>query len=84
MGRIISVTGPIKELIMSTFSVRIKEGSTWRGIVYFLTGGCSFYFPEYSQNIMMGGFMVSGLIGLLFSDSPIQTVPDINLPTGAK
>lgn len=55
---------------MSAINDRIKEASTWRGIVYFLTGLALTQFPEYTAKILPVGFCLSGVIGILFSDKP--------------
>jgi hypothetical protein len=55
---------------MSKLSVRIQEASTWKGILYVATATAIGFFPDLYVKITMAAFGMSGIIGILFSDSP--------------
>jgi hypothetical protein len=72
---------------MSRVSIRIQEASTWKGVVYVATATAIGFFPELTKEITMGAFGVSGVIGILFSEtpysgpevamSPVETKPSV-------
>ena len=47
---------------------RLKEASTWRGIIVFLTGAGVYISPDQQAAIIPLGLMIAGLIGQLFPD----------------
>lgn len=55
---------------MKRLTVNLQEPSTWRGVIYIVTAAGSAAFPEHAVKITAVGFMLSGVIGVLFSDKP--------------
>lgn len=47
---------------------RLKEPSTWRGIVAFLTGVGIYLSPEQQAAIITGGLAIMGILGAFFPD----------------
>lgn len=47
---------------------RLKEASTWRGIVALLTAAGMTISPEMVDKIVAAGLAVMGIIGMLFKD----------------
>jgi len=47
---------------------RLKEPSTWRGIVAFLTGIGVAISPEQKEAIITGGLALMGLLGVFTKD----------------
>lgn len=48
---------------------RLKESSTWRGIVMLVSAAGVALSPEMQEAIIVTGLGVSGLIGALFPDA---------------
>ena len=59
-------------------NIRIKEASTWKGILYLITSALLGLFPAYAANIVLITFALSGIIGILFSDAPYTGPTDVN------
>ena len=55
---------------MKRLSVNLQEPSTWRGVIYVVTAAGAAAFPELAVKITAAGFMLSGVVGILFSDKP--------------
>ena len=47
---------------------RLKEASTWRGIIAFLTGVGVTLSPEQQSSIIAGGLALMGLVGAFTTD----------------
>lgn len=55
---------------MKTYLIaRLKEPSTWRGLVLIATACGAVLSPDQMETIVTGGMMVVGLIGALTSDT---------------
>jgi hypothetical protein len=48
---------------------RLQESSTWRGLTMILTVGGMALTPVHGELIVMGGLLLSGLIGALFPNT---------------
>ena len=57
---------------------RLREPSTWRGLVWLLTVSGVLHTPEQAEAIMLAGMALAGLLGVFTNDSP-QTIK-IELP----
>ncbi len=57
---------------------RLKEPSTWRGIIWLLTAFGVTLRPEIWEQITTVGMAVAGLVGMLSSEEPRQV--DTQLP----
>ena len=51
---------------------RLKEASTWRGVMAFLTGIGVVLSPDQIEAIVAGGLSVIGLIGVFSNDGPAK------------
>ena len=49
---------------------RMKEASTWRGIIYVLTAAGVPVAPAMAEQIIAAGMAVAGVIGILSKDKP--------------
>lgn len=64
---------------------RLKEGSSWRGIVWLLTALGVTLSPEAWEYVVAAGMAIAGLLGVLLSESPrvsdssIQPPPSVEL-----
>ncbi len=47
---------------------RLKEASTWRGIIAFITAAGVTISPELIDQIVAAGLAIMGIIGMLFKD----------------
>lgn len=47
---------------------RLKEASTWRGIIGLLTAAGITFSPEMIEQIVAAGLAVMGIIGMIFRD----------------
>ena len=47
---------------------RIKEPSTWRGLILFVTGFGITLSPEIATNIVAAGTGIAGLVGIMTAD----------------
>ena len=47
---------------------RIKEPSTWRGLILFVTGFGITLSPETATNIVAAGTGIAGLVGIMTAD----------------
>ena len=47
---------------------RLKEASTWRGIIAFLTAAGLAISPELGEKIIAVGLAIIGVIGMVFKD----------------
>lgn len=47
---------------------RLKEASTWRGIIAFLTAAGISISPELGEKIIAVGLAIIGVIGMVFKD----------------
>ena len=54
---------------MAYLLARLKEASTWRGIVLLLTAFGVQVAPEVQEAVISVGITVAGAIGVLFPDS---------------
>ena len=54
---------------MSYLLARLKEASTWRGIVLLLTAFGVQVAPEVQEAVISAGIAVAGAVGVLFPDS---------------
>lgn len=54
--------------IVSYFSARLQEPSTWRGVTLLLTGLGASVSPELSEAIVIFGMMFAGAIGIATPD----------------
>ena len=54
---------------MAYLLARLKEASTWRGIVLLLTAFGVQVAPEVQEAIISVGIAVAGAVGVLFPDS---------------
>ena len=65
---------------------RLREPSTWRGLVWILTVSGVLLTPEQAEAIMLAGMALAGLFGVFLSDAP-QTIkvvlPPVNLVSPA-
>jgi len=65
---------------------RLREPSTWRGLVWILTVSGVLLTPEQAEAIMLAGMTMAGLLGVFLSDKP-QTVnvvlPPVDLVSSA-
>jgi hypothetical protein len=52
---------------------RLREPSTWRGIVLFISGCGAAISPALALQIVSVGVSVAGLIGMLLGDAPNDT-----------
>jgi len=48
---------------------RLKEASTWRGLILFATAAGAKFSPEMSEAIITLGVAIAGLIGVATSDN---------------
>jgi hypothetical protein len=55
---------------MNALIERMKEPSTWRGLIAILTACGVALTPEQTEAIVAGGLAVIGLIGVFTSDKP--------------
>lgn len=54
---------------MATYIIdRLKEASTWRGIIALLTAAGVTISPEMVDKIVAAGLAVMGIIGMFFKD----------------
>jgi len=54
---------------MATYIIdRLKEASTWRGIIALLTAAGVTISPEMVDKIVVAGLAVMGIIGMFFKD----------------
>lgn len=56
------------EAIQRYVMERLKEASTWRGIVLVLTAAGMGLSPMQAEAIIQGGIAIAGTIGILFPD----------------
>ncbi|CDH43844.1 hypothetical protein [Candidatus Contendibacter odensensis] len=63
---------------MNWFAARLKEPSTWRGLIWLLTACGISLSPEAWQYIATAGMALAGLAGVLTSEQPTRV--DIQLP----
>ena len=65
---------------------RLREPSTWRGLVWILTVSGVLLTQEQAEAIMLAGMTLAGLLGVFLSDKP-QTVnvvlPPVDLVSSA-
>ena len=61
--------------IINYILARLKEASTWRGIMALLTSLGIVISPETQEAILAAGLAIIGLIGILFKDKLAQ--PDL-------
>lgn len=47
---------------------RLKEASTWRGIIAFITAAGVTISPEMVDKIVAAGLAIMGVIGIVFKD----------------
>ena len=53
---------------MRYFLNRLREPSTWRGLILFVTGFGITLSPEIATNIVAAGTGIAGLVGIMTSD----------------
>ena len=63
---------------MNWLIARLKESSTWRGIVWMLTACGVTLRPEIWEQITAIGMAAAGLLGVITSENPQRV--DIHLP----
>ena len=49
---------------------RLREPSTWRGLVWILTVSGVLLTPEQAEAIMLAGMALAGLLGVFLNDTP--------------
>lgn len=59
--------------IMNWLITRLKEGSTWRGLVWLLTVCGVLLTPEQTEAIVLAGMALAGLLGVFFTDNSKTT-----------
>jgi hypothetical protein len=67
---------------MKWLLARLKEPSTWRGLVWVLTVCGVLLTPEQAEAIMLAGMAVAGLLGVFLADEskPVKVeLPPIDL-----
>ena len=65
---------------------RLKEPSTWRGLIWILTVFGVLLTPEQTEAIVLAGMALAGLLGVFCSDTPGTTkveLPPIDLVSPA-
>ena len=67
---------------MTWIIARLRENSTWRGIVWLLTVAGLSLRPDQAEAIITAGMAVAGLLGVFTSDQPqhVHLDPDPPLP----
>ena len=55
---------------MKWLIARLKEGSTWRGLVWLLTVCGVLLTPEQTEAIVLAGMALAGLLGVFLTDEP--------------
>lgn len=61
---------------MNWLLARLRESSSWRGIVWILTFAGVVLTPEQGEAIIAAGMALAGLLGVFLSDAqPAQSVP---------
>ncbi len=63
---------------MNWLIARLKESSTWRGLVWLLTVAGITLNPEQTESLIVAGMAVAGLVGVLTKDKP-DDLPPIEL-----
>jgi hypothetical protein len=66
---------------MNYWLARMREPSTWRGLIWVLTAMGVSISPELGERIIAVGMAVAGLIGMLIPETP-GTIK-IELPPGS-
>jgi hypothetical protein len=66
---------------------RLREPSTWRGLVWILTVSGVLLTTEQAEAIMLAGMALAGLLGVFLSDTPSKAtkaeLPPISLVSPA-
>lgn len=65
MGRVEDADETMKWLL-----ARLKEPSTWRGLVWLLTVCGVLLTPEQTEAIVLAGMSLAGLLGVFLTDEP--------------
>ena len=60
------------ESLKEYFISRLREASTWRGIMALLTAAGVALDPNQIEAIVSAGLAIIGVIGLFFSDAPAK------------
>ena len=60
---------------MNWWIARLKEPSTWRGLVWLLTFAGLSLKPEQSEAIIAAGIALAGLLGVLTHDKTVDLPP---------
>jgi len=69
---------------------RLKEPSTWRGIVWILTVCGVLLTPEQAEAIMLAGMAIAGLLGVFLADESktvkgeLPPIARISAPTAGR
>lgn len=63
---------------MKWLIARLKEGSTWRGLVWLLTVCGVLLTPEQTEAIVLAGMALAGLLGVFLADDSKPDLPPID------
>lgn len=78
-GRATNVRESVGDTILNWLLRRLREPSTWRGIIWLATVAGLSLRPDQAEAIVAAGMALAGLLGVFLSDEPKIEVPPIEL-----
>lgn len=78
-GRATNVRESVGDAILNWLLRRLREPSTWRGIIWLATVAGLSLRPDQAEAIVAVGMALAGLLGVFLSDEPKIEVPPIEL-----